>query len=581
MATAYRAQPEMQFNPSKLEISDGLPDMELDMANALGIGIQVEDFWGDYVDNLGAQAQDEFDDGSGEYGTSLHAFNPAAFNGSSGMAAVDPMTIEVPVLPATGSVDEPQPKGRIVTTGLDLPAQNAQLPGFQNRMPHIPSTSQNSAYYGSGALPLGGGPHLGSNGSENGQHSPHMDEDEPEGQSGRSRAAARNRTGPTKETKTKRNAKQQIQNKQAQQRYRERRKERFGQMEAALEELNEQVKEMTNVQAQNSMLQGKTSELERVLREKEEEIERLKAKLTSASDAAQQGGVIDEAPEEARSAVREADLKRFAASREVHIQKLREFIDRHGLRNVNPTGDGVPDAIVKELATLVSAGCIECQKAMRAEGIQVLELMSRSVGQVTRISCQKKREKWVGLLEMLRLTPQQQEQLMSVRKMHLQRLRSTYEERQALNMQAMSLMLPPPPQARPEAQLADDDGAVDRKLACMSLNDYSRCARNHVDLNTVLDKIKVNLRLEQKNVLEMSFMVMGRILSSIQAAIFLVEVYPWHVDALALTNVLAHSLNREDSGGVFGSRTLSGDEKSSDSSEGCPFAEPSPSADSI
>ena len=60
------------------------------------------------------------------------------------------------------------------------------------------------------------------------------------------------------------------------------------------------------------------------------------------------------------------------------------------------------------------------------------------------------------------------------------------------------------------------DKGLDGKMACMSLNGYSDCARATVDLDEILNSIKENLRLEQKHVMEMNFVTMHRLLSPIQ-----------------------------------------------------------------
>lgn len=74
----------------------------------------------------------------------------------------------------------------------------------------------------------------------------------------------------------------------------------------------------------------------------------------------------------------------------------------------------------------------------------------------------------------------------------------------------MSLMLPPSSEAK------DLDG----KMACMSLSGYGKCARQTVDLDEILNSIKENLRLEQKQVMEMNYVTMHRLLSPIQARIY-------------------------------------------------------------
>lgn len=65
---------------------------------------------------------------------------------------------------------------------------------------------------------------------------------------------------------------------------------------------------------------------------------------------------------------------------------------------------------------------------------QVMELMGRDMGQLTHIECSVKRQKWTHVLQALKLTPDQREQLMSNRKEHLNKLRRIFEDRQELNM---------------------------------------------------------------------------------------------------------------------------------------------------
>ena len=64
-----------------------------------------------------------------------------------------------------------------------------------------------------------------------------------------------------------------------------------------------------------------------------------------------------------------------------------------------------------------------------------MELMVRDMGQLTHIECHIKRAKWTQVLEALKLSAAQQEQLMANRKEHLNKLRRVYQERQELNMQ--------------------------------------------------------------------------------------------------------------------------------------------------
>lgn len=69
---------------------------------------------------------------------------------------------------------------------------------------------------------------------------------------------------------------------------------------------------------------------------------------------------------------------------------------------------------------------------------QVMELMVRDMGQLTHIECSVKRQKWATVLQALKLTPDQREQLMSNRKEHLNKLRRIFQGRQELNMQVQA-----------------------------------------------------------------------------------------------------------------------------------------------
>lgn len=69
---------------------------------------------------------------------------------------------------------------------------------------------------------------------------------------------------------------------------------------------------------------------------------------------------------------------------------------------------------------------------------QVMELMVRDMGQLTHIECSVKRQKWANVLQALKLTPEQREQLMGNRKEHLNKLRRIFQDRQELNVQVQT-----------------------------------------------------------------------------------------------------------------------------------------------
>lgn len=169
-------------------------------------------------------------------------------------------------------------------------------------------------------------------------------------------------------------------------RYRERRKQRFVEMEHTIDGLTAKVQQMQHVQSQNAMLQvppslapqktcsalkasnsadadpwllqAKRGELEAMLLEKEQELERLRAQLEGGGGSGNGGGngVHEERSLEQRRRTEEANLRECQAQVAAHVQVLREFIDKHDLRSVNPTGlPFVLDSNRDE--SIVLAGC--------------------------------------------------------------------------------------------------------------------------------------------------------------------------------------------------------------------------------
>lgn len=81
--------------------------------------------------------------------------------------------------------------------------------------------------------------------------------------------------------------------------------------------------------------QAKRDELEAMLMEKEGELELLRAKVQSGE--AEGGAEAENTPEQRRK-LEEANVRQCQATAAAHVQGLRDFVDKHGLQSVNPTG---------------------------------------------------------------------------------------------------------------------------------------------------------------------------------------------------------------------------------------------------
>ncbi len=62
----------------------------------------------------------------------------------------------------------------------------------------------------------------------------------------------------------------------------------------------------------------------------------------------------------------------------------------------------------------------------------------------------------------------------------------------------------------------DTEESVEQRIGAMSLTGYNHCARNDVSLDQMLDKIKDNLRLEQRIICELNATIIHRVFTPMQ-----------------------------------------------------------------
>lgn len=378
------------------------------------------------------------------------------------------------------------------------------------------------------------------------------------------------------------NARQQEANKIAQQRYRERKKQKFHDMEKQVELLRQELANFQSVQARNQILEGMNTDLQRALVEREREVERLKVELDSQADASL-GNASEDSENVAgggtgttlrQSGSREAhhagaggavgsgggdpaamQLPRnmsvpcdmlprnlsgidFEAGFSQQIELLQKFMKQHNLESTDVSLESVSDDVIADLAQLVGTSCQLCQAAIRAEGARVLELIAGDPSQLSSAE-HPQEERFITALEAMQLSPQQEEQLLLLRKSHLSKMREIYAERQELNLEAMALMLPH------HSRNPAEDNTLEGKMENISNFGYLPVAKSNAELAKVLDAIKDNLRREQRSAMDINCATVSRVLNPLQAAHYMVSVFPQHCDALALSNVLAHRLGSE------------------------------------
>lgn len=219
-------------------------------------------------------------------------------------------------------------------------------------------------------------------------------------------------------------------------------------------------------------------------------------------------------------------LSRFQAQ----VTKVKCFLEEHGLRLQDPSSAVLPPALRGQILVLVQESLGICRDLLRVEGVDVIELLQRrdeeAMASSGALPGSMLRQKWLHVIQVLHLTAEQRQQLLLQRTAHLALMRRIYRQRQQLNMQAMSLML------LPSGGAAND--------ACSSTADsHAASGAQAAKLATVLRLVKENLRREQRASMEINACTLSRILTPVQAALYVCEAFPLHCDALGMCNVLS------------------------------------------
>lgn len=365
-------------------------------------------------------------------------------------------------------------------------------------------------------------------------------------------------TEGNRQTGTKKKRQSQA-NKVAQQRYRERKKQKYMEMEKAVEDMKAELAYMQALKKRNSLLENMNTQLQAQMIEKESEIEKLKANMDAQSDASlvkaidrsdQEEGVTLSGtggkPERKGCVVCNVlpkDLSGidFKTGFEDQIQVLRKFMEDHGISFSGSSKDAeLATDTLNELALHVGRSCQLCQAAIRAEGVQVLNLIN---GNVEKWKKKGGDPRWMKVLNDIQLTENQKRDMLLLRTSHLEKMKEIYSERQQLNLDAISKMLPH------SSDEPENDMTIDGRMHSMSSGTYLPLARRNAQLNEILDRVKQNLRKEQRAMMDLNCFTISNIMTPLQSARYMVGVYPMHCDALALSNALARSESATSSKG--------------------------------
>eukprot|EP01024_Parvocaulis_polyphysoides_P010814 TRINITY_DN1379_c1_g2_i3.p1 TRINITY_DN1379_c1_g2~~TRINITY_DN1379_c1_g2_i3.p1 ORF type:complete len:647 (+),score=75.37 TRINITY_DN1379_c1_g2_i3:256-1941(+) len=334
-----------------------------------------------------------------------------------------------------------------------------------------------------------------------------------------------------------RTPKQQAMNKQAQQRYRERKKSKAINMERTVEALSVEVQALRAVRDQKTQLEDKAAELEQKLLEKEAELNRLQAEIHNHMKGGSTVVGDGSSNNNNNNSESTADNVQFDIQKEVEhlasqfhaqVAVLRNLVKTVGIENGDTTdiyGNGLDANALKGVEQLVMDICMVCMRSLRMEGANVWSMI-----QATLQTTPNPERVWnsTSAAQRLLLTDQQKHRALALRKDYLKKLKDIYFERQGLNLQAISVLLP------------QDQGGqgpnLKQNTTSYSITGFFARARHNGRMNSVLEQLRENLRAEQRAASELDYIVFHRLLTPIQASWFVLECYPEHCDCLELLN---------------------------------------------
>lgn len=326
-----------------------------------------------------------------------------------------------------------------------------------------------------------------------------------------------------------RTVRQQTLNKQAQQRYRQRKKAKAIELEMAVESLSDEIQHLKAVKEEKKMLEERTMELERNLLEKDAEIQRLKTHNSAKKGSEKDSNCSDMSSTDLEKDVDRAP-SRLAMEFETKVQSLERVLQRYSLdpsQRSDPSTRDINEHAMKDVSKAVEEVCMTCVRILRVDGPNVWDLIQGRVGGGVIYELHG-HDRWMEIAASLQLSEEQRRLAEMLRSQHLEKCDKISNERQSLNLQAISLLLP------------NDQGGQAPALgkSCFSISSFIQKSKHSSRTHMALDKLKTNLREEQKLISELEYMTFNRVMNPIQGAWAILGAKPLHCDCLTLLNAI-------------------------------------------
>jgi hypothetical protein len=344
----------------------------------------------------------------------------------------------------------------------------------------------------------------------------------------------RNVPQPKQRRRRVRDERQQMLNKMAQIRYRERKRTKVDSLEGDVSALEAQIADLRVRQAENADLEQQNRALTAQIEQKDSAIAeaqhngaKVQQQLPGTAESAR-GGLPKDTPEDLDRLVKEwiaksveiinlVELIGLGEGNKSSLGRLKNDVKRSVRKTLSAKTRDVLKDVEPRLTEMVSDVTTLCIRVMRLQGAQVEQLMTADYDMVCSMRGWKEEGKWLKAARELDFTPEQRKRVLGARDEALGILHELYGQRQALNAQVLHGMQP-----TLFTPAAGDDGAT-------------AAAKEMVRL---LDALGANLAAEQKELARQDFVLFRQLLTPIQAGLLVSYSYPDHCDALALMNAV-------------------------------------------
>eukprot|EP00198_Chlamydomonas_reinhardtii_P011264 XP_001700601.1 predicted protein [Chlamydomonas reinhardtii] len=265
--------------------------------------------------------------------------------------------------------------------------------------------------------------------------------------------------------------------------------------------------------------------LEMALKEKDNELARMK-QLVAMKQNEPAGSAGGQQPH-----ITEQELKQAYCS---SVQSLKDYLVISNLHSYDITGKNLPEKVTADIKALVHTISKVCLQILKPETPFVLDTISKDYSNTTTTDWELDKSHWINVIAQLQLSNLQVLSILHARELHVAKMQILLQERATIARQAAELT-----QAACSTSPAGMGAEEVSNMSVLIQHGYLYFARNALLLQRVVEMFKESLLREQKTVMELFLKVLYQVLSPVQAALFVVEAFPYHCDVLALSNVLA------------------------------------------